>query len=52
MYFAEKFPGVHFEYKLSKKVLNSEDYLNKRGFIVRMLRKMCKNLKRSILFWR
>jgi hypothetical protein len=56
-FLAEKFPGVHLEYKLRKRTLRSEDYLEKAeeaflGRFKRLLRKILKNIMRSILFWR
>lgn len=53
---AEKFPGVHLEYKVRKRP-NSEGYLAKqeRSFCDRVkhcLNKVRKNLIRSLLFWR
>jgi hypothetical protein len=55
-YLSEQFPGVHFEYKLRKKVLDSEEYRVKAERTVkqrclRRLRKVFKNLKRAALFW-
>ena len=50
---AERFPGVHFEYKLTKRVADYPDEQSAcRRLLTKVPRKIWKNLVRSILFWR
>ncbi len=54
---AEKFPGVHFEYK-AKRRTDDQEYLKMkeqsvvRRIIVKSLKRIWKNLVRTIMFWK
>jgi hypothetical protein len=53
---AERFPGVHFEYKLTKRVADYDLEATKSSactrILTKFLKKVGKNLLRSVLFWR
>lgn len=55
-YLSDKFPGVHFEYKLKQK--DQSDYLKTKErscftrFIARSWKRLSLNLTRSLFFWR
>jgi hypothetical protein len=56
IYLSEAYPGVQFEYKMQRHFSDSQTYLEKQQqpnhHFYKASKKVCKNLWRTLLFWR